>query len=197
MSQRENSLSRGVPVQEPGPRSNFGRTALKSTALPLRQNDDELLVRAFAVLKSQGCRKLVPWETQKCRTLFGKQVHGTERYFAALLPNLHLSSGVIGGVSLAMNHMPATATEVSFTADLRNGPMALWTDLPSADGIRYAIHTAKGNNLHLGKVLNGAYVAEGAYLFSSPKSDFVSYYREFISFLEIGGGDFCRLERGA
>ena len=47
--------------------------------------------------------------------------------------------------------------------------MKLWTNLRSADGIRDAIHATEGNNLHLGKMLNGVCVVEGAYLFSSLK----------------------------
>ena len=53
--------------------------------------------------------------------------------------------------------------------DFRDETMKLWTNLRSADGIRDAIHAMEGNNLHLGKVPNGAYVVEDAYLFSSLK----------------------------
>jgi hypothetical protein len=53
--------------------------------------------------------------------------------------------------------------------DLRNETMKLWTNLRSADEIRDAIHATEGNNLHLGKVPNGAYIVEDAYLFSSLK----------------------------
>ena len=52
---------------------------------------------------------------------------------------------------------------------LRNETMKLRTNLRSSDEICDAVHATEGNNLHLGKVLNGAYVVEDAYVFSSLK----------------------------
>ena len=67
-------------------------------------------------------------------------------------------------IELAVVH---DATQAAI--DLRNETMKLRTNLRSADDIRDAIHATEGNNLHLGKVLNGVYVVEDAYLFSSLK----------------------------
>jgi hypothetical protein len=50
----------------------------------LADDDGELLVRASAVLKSQGHRTLVPWET-RCRRLLARGCDGT-RPLAPPLP---------------------------------------------------------------------------------------------------------------
>ena len=72
--------------------------------------------------------------------------------------------GAFAAPELAVVH---GATQVAI--DLRNETMKLWTNLRSADEICHAIHATEGNNLYLGKVLNGVCVVEDAYLFSSLK----------------------------